>query len=145
DGGTRVARLRGLGGRPTGEIILGRLGRAAVLAPADLERDALVVLLESDAGQGVGAAEVARVDCYHEAAVGVRRFVLRQAHAVGAERPRVAHARHDVAAGAHAEREQVVRPVGDQRIARRAELLLQAGVAVVDAVDRLLRLLDADA
>ncbi len=68
-----------------------------------------------------------------------------QAHAVGAERARLGHARHDVTAGTHAKREQVVRAVGDQRVVGGAEPLLQWRRAVLDAVDQLLGVLDANA
>ena len=68
-----------------------------------------------------------------------------EAHAVSAEGARLRYARHDIAAGAHAEREQVVPAGDDQRIVGRAQPSFQRRRAVLDAVDGLLRVFHAHA
>ena len=112
-------------GRPRAPGNRRPLNRAEILAAPDLEGPLLVLPLQHHAGQHVARAELLGLERDHQAAVGERRIALRQAHAVGAEVSRLRHAGHDVAAGAHAEREQFVRAARDQRIVGRAQLLFQ--------------------
>ena len=99
-------------------------------------------------GQHVGPLERLDRHRHHQPAVGERRVPLRQAHAVGAEVPLLRHARDDVPAGAHAEREQVVLaawPPASSRRCRAVPRTARAAGRTGRAFTSVLRVFDADA
>ena len=92
------------------------------------------------------AAGFARLDGDDQAAVGKRRVVAALAHAVGAEVAGIADAGHHVAAGAHAEREEVAAAGADRRaVIGGAQGRVAGRRSVARPVDRRLRLFDPHA
>src|SRR5207249_1964163 len=109
---TRIAIVRNADRGAIGEKIRGALDWTEIISLTDLKSPAFVGLLQTHAGQYVVAAKMVHRDRDDETAIGERRIVFRETHAVRAERARLRHARHDKAAAAHAEREQIVASVG---------------------------------
>ena len=141
--------IAGAGGGAGVEEVAEELGGGVVVGAAEFEGALFECALESDAAEGIGGVgmEVAGADIDHEAGVGVGFGAGVGAHAIGDDAAGFGGGGDDEAAGAHAEGVggAAGAAVGDEFVGGGAEAGVAGVLAVADAVDKGLRVLDADA